>query len=58
MNLNEQIDYLAESIEYLIDAKIAYHESGHSNKGIIQGIEEKRADIREALAILLNIEHN
>ncbi len=52
MNKTEQVNYLLESIENLIDAKANIADGGPNP------VYQARADIREALAILLDVEIN
>lgn len=50
MKKSEAISYLAEAIEEMIDAKINLADGGY------KPLEQSRANVREALGILLDIE--
>ena len=56
MDKQEKLDYLAEAIEELIDAKIRLSKMAFESDHYI--VEDKRANLKESLAILLNIEYH
>lgn len=51
MNNGEQIDYLVQSIENLIDAKFLLENGGNYKR-----LSQARLDVRVAIAILFNID--